>query len=83
MSCMETHADVDEVPVSSMPVIGAVLTHRRLENLCFSTQNEGNCVKLRTTKILFLKVTPRMVRGSKSLGTFVLCGYLSYSTDFV
>ena len=31
---------MDEVPVSSMPVIGAVLTHRRLDILCFSTQSE-------------------------------------------
>ena len=52
-----------------MTVIGAVLTHRRLMRGALAAGLKARRSEGRTTKILFLNVTPRTVIGLKRLGT--------------
>jgi uncharacterized membrane-anchored protein len=64
---MITHSNVDEMPVGGMPVVGAILTHGRL-NTYQGTVHDGLSLYGLTTKILLGNVTPLIVRGWKSFG---------------
>lgn len=66
-----TNTEVNEMPVSGMSTVGAILTHGGLPESYWPVGEGGKGE--RTTQILFLKVTFLIVSGWNRTGSSLFC----------